>query len=137
MACDAILGLNWLTETNPKINWATCSVAWTPIADYKTALLHAILTSEPLEDLSVMEDDEDDHPDPMKFVPLEYQDFADVFAKTSALQLPPSRPFDHAINLENNATPGHGPIYSLSESILSNQTGQNIPYECSQIRSER
>jgi hypothetical protein len=71
-ACDAILGLNWLTETNPKINWATHSVMWTPIADYKTALLRAILTSEPLEDLPVMEDDEDNHPDPLKFVPPEY-----------------------------------------------------------------
>jgi hypothetical protein len=115
VACDAVLGLNWLTETNPKINWATRSVAWTPIVDYKTALLHAILTSEPLEDLPVMEDDEDDHPDPLKFVLPEYHDFADVFSKTSALQLPPSRPFDHAIDLENNATPGHSLIYSLSE----------------------
>jgi hypothetical protein len=114
-ACDTVLGLNWLTETNPKINWATHSVAWTPIADYKMALLRAILTSEPLKDLPVMEDDEDNHPDPLKFVPPEYHDFADVFSKTSALQLPPSRPFDHAINLENNATPGHSPIYSLSE----------------------
>jgi hypothetical protein len=113
--CDAVLGLNWLTETNPKINWATRSVAWTPITDYKTALLRAILTSEPLEDLPVMEDDEDNHPDPLKFVPPEYHDFANVFSKTSALQLPPSRPFDHAINLENNAAPGYGLIYSLSE----------------------
>jgi hypothetical protein len=114
-ACDTILGLNWLTETNPKINWATRSIAWTPIADYKMALLHAILTSEPLEDLPVMEDDEDNHPDPLKFVPPEYHDFADIFSKTSALQLPPSCLFDHAIDLENNVTPGHSPIYSLSE----------------------
>ena len=42
MASDTILGLNWLTETNPKINWATCSVTWTPIIDYKMVLLHAI-----------------------------------------------------------------------------------------------
>jgi hypothetical protein len=83
--------------------------------DYKTVLLRAILTSKPLEDLPVMEDDEDNHPDPLKFVPPEYHDFADVFSKTSALQLPLSCPFDHAIDLENNATPRHGLIYSLSE----------------------
>jgi hypothetical protein len=51
----------------------------------------------------------------LKFVPPEYHDFADVFSKTSALQLPPSHLFDHAIDLENNVAPGHSPIYSLSE----------------------
>jgi hypothetical protein len=62
-----------------------------------------------------MEDDEDNHPDPLKFVPPEYHDFANVFSKTSALQLPPSCPFNHAIDLENNVAPGHGLIYSLLE----------------------
>ena len=114
-ASDAILGLNWLTETNLKINWATCSVAWTPITDYKTVLLHPILTSEPLEDLPVMEDDDVNHPDPLKFIPPEYHDFADIFSKTPALQLSPSHPFDHTIDLKDNAMLGHGSIYSLSE----------------------
>ena len=115
VASNTVLGLNWLTETNLKINWATRSVAWTPIIDYKMVLLHAILTSEPLKDLPVMEDDDVDHPDPLKFVPPEYHDFADIFSKTPALQLPPSRPFDHTIDLEDNTMPGHGPIYSLLE----------------------
>jgi hypothetical protein len=115
-ACDAVLGLNWLTETSPKINWATHSIAWTPILDYKTARLHAILSSDTHEDPPVMEDDDDKvHPDAMKFVPSHYHDFADVFSKTSALKLPPSRPFDHSIEIEDGAMPGHGPIYSLSE----------------------
>jgi hypothetical protein len=115
-ACDAVLGLNWLTETNPKINWATRSVAWTPIPDYKTALLRAVLTHDTPDDPLLIPDDEDEtHPDPLKFVPSHYHDFADVFSKTSTLQLPPSRPFDHAIELEDGATPGYGPIYSISE----------------------
>ena len=79
------------------------------------ALLHAILTCEPLKDLPVMEDDDVDHPDLLKFVPLEYHEFANIFSKTPALQLPPSCPFDHTIDLEDNVMPGHGPIYSLSE----------------------
>ena len=62
-ACDAVLGLNWLTETNPKINWATRSIAWTPIPDYKTALLRAVLTSDALDDPLLIPDDEDEaHP---------------------------------------------------------------------------
>ena len=51
----------------------------------------------------------------MKFVPSHFHDFADIFSKTSALQLPPSGPFDHAIELKDGATPGYGPIYSISE----------------------
>ena len=88
---------------------------WKPIIDYKTVLLHAILTSEPLKDLPVMEDDDVHHPDPLKFVPPEYHEFADIFSKTPALQLPRSRPFNHTIDLEDNIMPGHGLIYSLSE----------------------
>ena len=115
-ACDAVLGLNWLTKTNPKINWATRSVAWTPIPDYKMALLRAVLTSDALDDPLLIPDDEDEaHPDPLKFVPSHFHDFADVFSKTSALQLPPSCPLDHAIELKDGATPGYGPIYSVSE----------------------
>ena len=62
-----------------------------------------------------MEDDDVDHPDPLKFVPPEYQEFADVFSKTPTLPLPPSHPFDHTIDLKDNVMPGHGLIYSLSE----------------------
>ena len=114
--CNAVLGLSWLTETNPKINWATRSVVWTPIPDYKMALLRAILTSNTLDDPLLILDDEDEmYPDPLKFVPPHFHDFADVFSKASALQLPPSHLFDHAIELEDGATPGYGPIYSISE----------------------
>jgi hypothetical protein len=83
-ACDAVLGLNWLTETNPNINWATRSVAWTPITDYKTARLRAILTSQPMEDpLLLLDDDDEVQPDSLKFVPPHYHDFADVFSNTA------------------------------------------------------
>jgi hypothetical protein len=115
-ACDAVLGLNWLTETNPKINWATRSVAWTSLSDYKTAQLRAILTSQPTEEPLLLPDDDDaTSADPLKFVPSQYHEFADVFSKAAALSLPPTRPFDHAIELEEGAAPGYGPIYSLSE----------------------
>ena len=82
----------------------------------KTVLLCAVLTVDALDDPLLIPDDEDEmHPDPLKFVPPHFHDFADVFSKTSALQPPPSRLFNHAIELEDGATPGYGPIYSVLE----------------------
>jgi len=49
-------------------------------------------------------------------VPSEYHEFADVFSKTKAEVLPPHRPYDLKINLEEDAQPPVGPIYSLSAS---------------------
>ena len=47
-------------------------------------------------------------------VPSEYHEFADVFSKTKAEILPPHRPYDLKINLEEGAQPLVGPIYFLS-----------------------
>ena len=49
-------------------------------------------------------------------VPSEYHEFADVFSKTKAEVLPPHCPYDLKINLEEDAQPPVGPIYSLSVS---------------------
>ena len=49
-------------------------------------------------------------------VPSKYHKFADVFSKTKAEVLPPHRPYDLKINLEEGAQPPVGPIYSLSAS---------------------
>src|SRR5271170_7685733 len=129
-AYDAVLGLNWLTETNPAINWSTHEVDWKPvleppIAELRAAMssdselslaeLHAALTSDPdLEPLYVG-DYNDNAPPSLSGILAHYHEFADVFSKESALRLPPTRPFDHSIDLEEDASPGYGPIYSLSE----------------------
>jgi len=49
-------------------------------------------------------------------VPSKYHEFADIFSKTKAEVLPPHRPYDLKINLEEGAQPPVGPIYSLSAS---------------------
>jgi len=49
-------------------------------------------------------------------VPSEYHKFADIFSKTKAETLPPHRPYNLKINLEEGAQPSVGPIYSLSAS---------------------
>jgi hypothetical protein len=44
-----------------------------------------------------------------------YKDFADVFEKNKANQLPEHRPYDYPIDLEEGQSPPFGPIYGLSE----------------------
>jgi hypothetical protein len=47
-------------------------------------------------------------------VPLDYHEFADVFDKGKASQLPPHHLYDLKINLEEGSTPPLGTIYLLS-----------------------
>jgi len=48
-------------------------------------------------------------------VPETYHKYLDVFSKKKAVTLPPRRPYDHSIDLEDGTSPPFGPIYSLSE----------------------
>src|SRR6202040_2061596 len=51
-------------------------------------------------------------------IPEEYHDFADVFSKVKANKLPPHRPYNLKINIEEGATPPLSPIYLLSKTEL-------------------
>jgi len=48
----------------------------------------------------------------------EYHDFANVFSEGEAKSLPPHRPYDHKINLEEGMEPPFGKIYNMSETEL-------------------
>ena len=48
-------------------------------------------------------------------LPPEYSEFADLFDKKSAEQLPEHQPWDHTIPLVDGKQPPFGPIYPLSE----------------------
>ena len=51
-------------------------------------------------------------------VPKEYHDFADMFSEVKANKLPPHRPYDLKINIEEGSIPPLGPIYSLLKTEL-------------------
>jgi hypothetical protein len=71
-----------------------------------------------------------DPPDLSK-IPSEYHDFADVFDKGKASQLPPHRPYDLKIELEEGTSPPLGTIYSLSPvelEALRKFLDENISY---------
>src|SRR5258707_1575794 len=50
----------------------------------------------------------------MSKIPVDYHKFQDVFSDAKANTLPPHRPYDLQISLEEGVKPFHGPIYSLS-----------------------
>lgn len=109
-----ILGMPWLQEHDPFINWRRRTIqpgdAWpdkpTPIKDDYPRLLAA------------MDETPTPNPEDAKLVPSEYHQYLDVFSKKGADTLPEHRPFDHTIPLEEGKTPPFGPIYSLSDTEL-------------------
>jgi len=60
----------------------------------------------------------DPTPPDLSSIPEEYYDFADVFDKAKADTLAPHRPYDLKINLDEDATPPLGQMYSLSQTEL-------------------
>ena len=55
----------------------------------------------------------------LDIVPLEYRDFADVFSKAKASELPPHCDYNLKINLEEGTSPPLGTLCSLSPVELS------------------
>src|SRR5258707_1812447 len=53
-------------------------------------------------------------PESMSEIPVDYHEFQDVFSDAKANTLPPHRPYDLQISLEEGAKHFHAPIYSLS-----------------------
>ena len=51
---------------------------------------------------------------PKKTLPVEYAEYAQVFSKEATDHVPPSRPYDHAIHLDESFIPKIGKLYPLS-----------------------
>jgi RNase H-like domain found in reverse transcriptase/Reverse transcriptase (RNA-dependent DNA polymerase)/Integrase zinc binding domain/Chromo (CHRromatin Organisation MOdifier) domain/Retroviral aspartyl protease len=51
-------------------------------------------------------------------LPEKYAEYSKVFSKAQADQLPPHRPYDHAIPVTEGATVPFGPVYNLSQTEL-------------------
>jgi hypothetical protein len=57
-------------------------------------------------------------PDPEKVLPAEIRHHASVFSPIEAERLPPHRPYDHEIKLQEGKKPPFGPLYSMSRQEL-------------------
>lgn len=51
-------------------------------------------------------------------IPPEYHDYLDLFKESAVADLPPHRPYDHKITLEEGFNPPFGPLYSCSRTEL-------------------
>ena len=58
-------------------------------------------------------------PNTLAGIPPEYHEFSNVFSGEKADTLPPHRPYDFKITLEEGAKPSYGPIYSLLPTELT------------------
>ena len=108
-----LLGLPWLIRHNPYINWATQTLSlssqfchdhcyssgdyWTPNDKAQRTVL-------------------DSEVNLLLGLPVQYQDYIDIFEKPKQFLLPPHQEFDCSIQTDPEATIPFGRIYSLSES---------------------
>lgn len=61
------------------------------------------------------DDDADPTEDWMKYLPQKYFPWASVFSPVAVDQLPPHRPYDMTIDIEDGKTPPFGPMYRLTQ----------------------
>lgn len=115
-SCPIVLGLDFLRRAKPSMDWSTSTLAPSPAANIPVAPLRAAQTSEFLvSDFFDPDEDPDEITEIIKVVPSEYHDFLDVFSKAKAEILPPSRSYDHTIDLiDDGNLPSIGAIYSTS-----------------------
>ena len=64
--------------------------------------------------VSAQETDTREPESDLSTIPPEYHEFADLFSKKKADELPPHQPYDHTVPLESGKAPPFGPIYKLS-----------------------
>ncbi|EUC53577.1 Transposon Tf2-1 polyprotein, putative [Rhizoctonia solani AG-3 Rhs1AP] len=123
MSYPVILGFDWLRLHNPSIDWESGNlfgrISYSPIHSISSAALADSGTSTP----------EDRQREIRSSLPEPYWDFASVFDPVEVDALPPRRPYDMKIELEDGKTPPFGPIYSLTQderAALSDYIEKNL-----------
>lgn len=91
------------------------AAAYQMLAKTKGVELFAISMKD-LEDQK--EKENEPSTDPKTVLPEEYHDLIDVFSKVAANKLPPHRPYDHEIILEEGKTHGHSALRNMSQAEL-------------------
>lgn len=126
-----ILGMPWLTSTNPLVQWRHGTIS-KPVDVKETTTVSTTSettdpskTTEPSETIDPSETtDPSEITDPparlqtLALLPEKYSKFKTLFQKSAADKLPAHTAYDHTIPLAADSMPPFGPIYSLSEPEL-------------------
>lgn len=96
---DFILGLPWFKKANPQIDWTTGMITINKI----TMATRLAQPKAPKEERPLHE-----------IIPKEYHEFLSIFDEQKSQRLPPSRAYDHAINLKDRFIPRNFKPYPLS-----------------------
>ncbi|QRW20949.1 Retrotransposable element Tf2 protein [Rhizoctonia solani] len=91
----AILGMTWLTQESPLIDWSQGTVTFP-------------------EQVQIASKEEAD-PNPLANLPDQYHEFAKVFGEEEFKVLPPHREYDIAIDLVPDAKLSPGPLYGMTD----------------------
>ncbi|QRW19746.1 Retrotransposable element Tf2 protein [Rhizoctonia solani] len=94
----AILGIKWLENHNPKINWNSQTLSF---------------PHTPPEHVAIAKEEEADK-NPLEGVPPEYHQYAKVFGEEEFNKLPPHRHYDIGIELTKEG-PLNLPLYSMTD----------------------
>ena len=96
---QVILGMPWLQQKNPRINWVNRTIETDDEHIRKTTLSTELAIAAQKDEVTL---------------PLQYTEYADVFSERTFDILPPRRDFDHAINLKESFVPKVAKLYPLN-----------------------
>ncbi|THH03159.1 hypothetical protein EW145_g6483 [Phellinidium pouzarii] len=95
---DIILGLPWLKQRNPLINWKEGTISIRRTTTATSLAQRTTKTIKPLKDS----------------IPAHYHNFIHLFEKKAAERFPIERPYDHAIDLKPDFIPRDCKLYSMT-----------------------
>jgi hypothetical protein len=118
-----ILGVPWLKEHNPHIDWWEEKVELSRCTCERTDKLQNTpeKPSEGQRELCATSQEPDDlaQASSLKSIPVEYKEYLPLFQEAPVNEaLPKHQPWDHVIPIEKGKSPPFGPLYQMSEKEL-------------------
>jgi hypothetical protein len=103
-----VLGMSWLRVHNPSVDWKTEHVAFSSpfCSEYCLPNPTIVQANRKPKEMELFGE---------AGIPALYAEFASVFSKEEASQLPPHWEYDLHMDLEEGATPKWGALYNLSQ----------------------